>query len=140
MIQVGLPRAAAKCAVAVSTLTTTSISNTLFVTGNTTLSNANVTATLVANNATITTGNITNGTITTATITTGNITTANITNLVGAANTQIYSLLGGSDATALAFAIAFAEAFFLGESFFGFLLGLGVFQTAIFFAAIILPI
>ena len=82
------------------------IANTLSVTGNTTLSNANVTATLIANIATITTGNITNGTITTATITTANITTANITNLVGTANTQIYSLLAGSEATALAFAIA----------------------------------
>ena len=57
--------------------------NTLSVTGNTTLSNANVTDTLTANvaqitTATITTGNITTGNITTLAITTANIVSANI--------------------------------------------------------------
>ena len=37
---------------------------------------------------------------------TANLLTANVGSLVGTANTQIYSLLAGSDATALAFAIA----------------------------------
>jgi predicted acyltransferase (DUF342 family) len=102
----------------------TTIANTLSVTGNTTLSNVSITGNVSAVNVTANlavgananiygtlyvVGNTTlgsNTTITTATVTTADITTANITNLVGAANTQIYSLLGGSDATALAFAIA----------------------------------
>ena len=54
------------------------VGNTLFVTGNTTLSNANVTNTLTANIAQITTGNITTGNITTLAITTANIVSANI--------------------------------------------------------------
>jgi hypothetical protein len=85
-----------------------SFANTLSVTGNSTFSNANVTSVLTANIARITTANITsaNITTTTGTIASANITTANIGNLVGAANSAIYTAISNAEGTSLAFSIA----------------------------------
>lgn len=79
----------------------TTIANTLSVTGNSTFSNADVTNTLTANIATITTA-----TIVTANITTANIATANIISLVGSSNTAIYVAISAVEAAAVALAIA----------------------------------
>ena len=95
------------------------VGNTLFVTGNSTFSNANVTNTLTANVAQITTGNITTGNISGTLSVTGNSTfsnanvtntltanIANITSLVGTSNTAIYAAISVVEAAAVALAIA----------------------------------
>jgi hypothetical protein len=81
----------------------TQINGDLTVTGNITLDaigfdDLHVNGSIDVANTLIVTGATTLGT--------ANITTANITNLVGTANTQLYSLLANADATALAFSIA----------------------------------
>lgn len=84
------------------------VANTLSVTGNSTFSNAEVTAVLTAATARITTANITSANIstTTGTIASANITSANIGNLVGTANNAIYAAISNAEGTSLAFSIA----------------------------------
>jgi hypothetical protein len=69
----------------------TDITGTLGVTGNSTFTNANVTGTLTA---------------TLAEITTAKIAGANVTSLIGSANTAIYQRIEAAEGTALAFSIA----------------------------------
>lgn len=85
-----------------------SFANTLSVTGNSTFSNANVTSVLTANIARFTTAEITSANIstTTGTIASANITNANIDNLVGTANSAIYTAISNAEGTSLAFSIA----------------------------------
>jgi len=89
------------------------VANTLSVTGNSTFSNANVTAVLTAATARITTANITSanistttgtiasvnittGTIASANITSANITSANVDTFIGTANTAIYAAIAAA--------------------------------------------
>jgi len=79
-----------------------SFANTLSVTGNSTFSNANVTAVLTAATARITTAEITSanittiGTISSVNITSANITTANVETFIGTANTAIYAAIAAA--------------------------------------------
>jgi hypothetical protein len=103
--------------------------NTLSVTGNSTFSNANVTAVLTAVTARITTANITSanistttGTIasvnittanistTTGTIASANITSANVNTFIGTANTAIYAAIAAAANSAADGSVALAIA------------------------------
>ena len=87
-----------------------SFANTLSVTGNSTFSNANVTAVLTAVTANITTANITTGTIASANITSANITTSNVGTFIGTANTAIYAAIAAAANSAADGSVALAIA------------------------------
>ena len=96
--------------------------NTLSVTGNSTFSNANVTAVLTAVTARITTANITTANISTTTgtiasvnitsanITSANITSANVDTFIGIANTAIYAAISAAANSASDGSVALAIA------------------------------
>ena len=93
------------------------VANTLSVTGNSTFSNANVTAVLTAVTARITTANITSanistttGTIASANITSANITTSNVGTFIGTANTAIYAAISAAANSAADGSVALAIA------------------------------
>ena len=88
------------------------VANTLSVTGNSTFSNANVTAVLTAVTARITSANIstTTGTIASANITSANITTSNVGTFIGAANTAIYAAIAAAANSAADGSVALAIA------------------------------
>jgi hypothetical protein len=93
------------------------VANTLFVTGNSTFSNANVTAVLTAVTARITTANITSanistttGTIASVNITSANITTSNVDTFIGIANTAIYAAIAAAANSAADGSVALAIA------------------------------
>jgi hypothetical protein len=93
------------------------VANTLSVTGNSTFSNANVTAVLTAVTARITTANITSanistttGTIASVNITSANITTSNVDTFIGTANTAIYAAIAAAANSAADGSVALAIA------------------------------
>ena len=93
------------------------VANTLSVTGNSTFSNADVTAVLTAVTARITTANITSanistttGTIASVNITSANITTSNVNTFIGTANTAIYAAIAAAANNAADGSVALAIA------------------------------
>jgi len=98
------------------------VANTLSVTGNSTFSNADVTAVLTAVTARITTANITSanitsanistttGTIASVNITSANITTSNVNTFIGTANTAIYAAIAAAANSAADGSVALAIA------------------------------
>jgi hypothetical protein len=93
------------------------VANTLSVTGNSTFSNADVTAVLTAATARITTANITSanistttGTIASVNITSANITTSNVNTFIGTANTAIYAAIAAAANNAADGSVALAIA------------------------------